>query len=233
MPYKRKITSSPTKSTKRARYTYRTPDPNAYRLSKTILRPRQKVTLKYFDSRTVTATTGGSFGTTYRLNSLYDPDATGVGHQPRGFDQVAELYQKYVVTKASVIVNFRNDNTASRVIPGLIVNDDISWVAGTEEDLMEHSALKTNHRRLLRASGSDAAGAAAQTVIKQTVNMANWEGTKDLFGDDTAQSDITASPFDQCYLHICGAFDSAGSMEVDVWIEFEAYMMDPKNPARS
>lgn len=230
---KRKSTDALSHPTKKSRYSYQTTDPKAYRLSKSILRPRQKVTLKYFDSRTITATTAGSFGTTYRLNSLFDPDATGVGHQPRGYDQIKELYQKYVVTKANVVVNFRNDNTTSRVIPGLIVNDEFAYTAGTESDLMEHSALKTNYKRLLRASGSDNAGAAAQTVIKQMVNMANWEGTKDLFGDDTAQADIAASPIDQCFLHICGAFNGAGSLDVDIWIEFEAYMMDPKNPTSS
>lgn len=35
----------------------------------------------------------------YRLNSVYDPDYTGAGHQPYGFDQLSGLYNKYRVDR--------------------------------------------------------------------------------------------------------------------------------------
>lgn len=35
----------------------------------------------------------------FRLNSLYDPDFTGTGHQPLGFDQLTPIYKVYRVYK--------------------------------------------------------------------------------------------------------------------------------------
>lgn len=41
---------------------------------------------------------------TFRLNSLYDPDFTGIGRQPYGFDQLSAFYNNYVVTGSSIKV---------------------------------------------------------------------------------------------------------------------------------
>ena len=41
----------------------------------------------------------------FLLNSLFDPDFTGVGHQPYGFDQITLFYRKYRVN--AVKVNIR------------------------------------------------------------------------------------------------------------------------------
>lgn len=42
----------------------------------------------------------------FRGNSLYDPDATGVGVQPYGYDQVSALYGAYRVAASSITVNW-------------------------------------------------------------------------------------------------------------------------------
>ncbi len=44
--------------------------------------------------------------TNFRANSLYDPDATGIGHQPLFFDQLSALYAHYRVTALRYSVKF-------------------------------------------------------------------------------------------------------------------------------
>jgi len=39
---------------------------------------------------------------TFRLNSIYDPDVTGVGGQPSFYNTLAGLYESYIVEKATV-----------------------------------------------------------------------------------------------------------------------------------
>jgi len=62
-------------------------------------------------AQTVTLTTGaaGVVGTeqVWLLNSCYDPDYTGVGHQPYGFDQLSGFYANYLVHsfKVKLILN--------------------------------------------------------------------------------------------------------------------------------
>lgn len=42
----------------------------------------------------------------FALNDLFDPDITGAGHQPYGYDQIAQLYKKYRVFQCDVLLFF-------------------------------------------------------------------------------------------------------------------------------
>jgi len=68
--------------------------------------PRKRLTLKYSDTLEM-ASVGVTATQQYRVNSLYDPDSTGTGHQPRGFDQwcsAAGPYNKYRVLAHRVVL---------------------------------------------------------------------------------------------------------------------------------
>lgn len=57
------------------------------------------------------ASVSGSF--TYhqfRLNSIYDSDLTGIGHEPMYRDQINVLFQHYVVLATKVKIRFTTDN---------------------------------------------------------------------------------------------------------------------------
>jgi len=62
-------------------------------------------TFNYTDTVPVISTSGSLGYKQFRLNSLFDPDLTGTGHQPRYFDQLcggAGPYNKYRVTDVEV-----------------------------------------------------------------------------------------------------------------------------------
>lgn len=60
--------------------------------------PQQiKVRMKYVDEFVLSSTAGSTATQTFRMNSIFDPDYTGVGHQPYGHDQWTPLYNKYTV----------------------------------------------------------------------------------------------------------------------------------------
>jgi len=62
------------------------------------------VKLKYVDFITMTNVAGlGAY--TYRMNSLFDPDFTGTGHQPMGFDQWSNFYSHYQVLASKIRVH--------------------------------------------------------------------------------------------------------------------------------
>lgn len=52
----------------------------------------------------------------FRLNSLYDPDYTGAGHQPYGFDQMSGLYSMYRVDRAKFEVIFTTPGSANDIL---------------------------------------------------------------------------------------------------------------------
>lgn len=64
-----------------------------------VVAPRLTASMKYY-TQVLCANVAGVYNTTlFNLNSLFDPDLTGSGHQPMGFDNIASLYSKYVVKK--------------------------------------------------------------------------------------------------------------------------------------
>lgn len=47
----------------------------------------------------------------YRLNSIYDPDFTGLGRTVVGWDSLNALYSRYLVVRAKIYVNFFNPSS--------------------------------------------------------------------------------------------------------------------------
>lgn len=63
-----------------------------------------RVQLPYAEIYQMNMSLGGVANQNFRLNSCFDPDLTGVGHQPRWFDQLAALYSYYTVVRATAQV---------------------------------------------------------------------------------------------------------------------------------
>ncbi len=66
--------------------------------------------LKYAEHVNVTSSTSGVGNYQFRLNSLFDPNETGAGSQPRYFDQLCNdtLYDVYLVNSCRYAVTFVN-----------------------------------------------------------------------------------------------------------------------------
>lgn len=76
----------------------------------------QRIIAKHKYATSVAATSIGSFSQyQFNLNSTWDPDRTGVGHQPYGRDTYSQLYNRYRVVSCSYRVAAIPSNTA-RVI---------------------------------------------------------------------------------------------------------------------
>jgi len=85
--------------------------------------PRKRLTLRYADTYQFNSTTGSLTTQQIRVNSLYDPDGSGTGHQPRGFDQwcaSAGPYNRYRVLAVRIALQVTQDSdTAGQ--PGQLV----------------------------------------------------------------------------------------------------------------
>ncbi len=71
---------------------------------------------------------------TFSLNGVYDPDVTGTGKQPIGFDQLSAMYYSFRVIKADVAVSFINNTTTHGIVAGcyagytgFLPSDPDSW----------------------------------------------------------------------------------------------------------
>jgi hypothetical protein len=89
---------------------------------------------RYVQSSSITAAVGSLATQVYRTNSLFDPDLTGVGHQPYGFDQFKTYYATYLVTASTCSVE-ASIATASALV-GLTVSTDSALAALTTADTL-------------------------------------------------------------------------------------------------
>ncbi len=58
---------------------------------------------------------------TYALTNLFDPDYTGAGNQPIGFDQVSTMYNRFRVMSVRIVLEFAN-NTNVPVDVGYVIS---------------------------------------------------------------------------------------------------------------
>lgn len=79
-----------------------------------IMKKSMKGTLKY--SQAFTSTAFPVVDQVFRLNSIFDPDLTNVGHQPYGRDQYATLYNRYRVDRVSWNVQMCTTSATGQMI---------------------------------------------------------------------------------------------------------------------
>lgn len=77
----------------------------------------------------------------FKLNSLFDPDQTGTGHQPRGFDEYALIWKRYRVYKVDVNIKIVGiQTTGSWVAFRYSSSNNITYSVGslkTQAEVME------------------------------------------------------------------------------------------------
>lgn len=111
-------------------------------------------------------------GAIYSLNSLYDPDIGGVGHQPNGYDAllgVSGPYTKYDVFKTVVRLRFSKETATQNVKVGYFVKSasDSNTLVGASTNTV-HAYEEAYHTRSLNGV----------IKVKRMYDNDNWTGFK-------------------------------------------------------
>lgn len=88
----------------------------------------RRVSLRYCTNIVLTSTMGTLSKHYFRATSLFDPDQTGTGHQPMGYDQMGALYNHYVVLGSKITVRAMPDQNGdvNTAVFGVYTSDDTS-----------------------------------------------------------------------------------------------------------
>ncbi len=169
-------------------------------------------------SLSTNASTGGNGAEQrYLLNSLYDPDYTGTGHQPYSFDQVMANYTKYRVNRVSYRITFTTPgSTADMLCTATLAGSTDSSIANTsihvplEWPNTTHGHLSSAGSRICVLSGS----IDLHTMIG--VSKARYD-TDDIFVGSTS-----TSPSQLALLSFAvGSYSGATSQAASVLVELE------------
>lgn len=130
----------------------------------------------------------------FNLNSIYDPDRSGVGHQPLGYDQWAAFYNRYRVIGVKVTVQAANYNQQCGATVAIIGNNSAGLVLGSD------AIQEQQHMR--RMILSNAQGGKNSGTLTKYFSLSRITGVSDMTyrSSDQYAAQFGASPAEV----ICG-----------------------------
>lgn len=159
----------------------------------------------------------------FSANGLYDPDITGTGHQPIGFDQYMLAYDHYTVIGAKIRCFFENTDSTYSHLVGISIQDNAT--ANTDARVYVENGGTKQSFLSVKGSSRDVC------QLVHQVGIGKFMGKKNILTENDFRGDVSSNPTEQVYFH-CWASPqaSADSANVNliVQIEYIAILTEPK-----
>lgn len=184
---------------------------------------------RYVEVITLDPTTPAfSTGYVYSLNGMYDPNITGTGHQPMGFDTFVGLYDHYRVFATHVKVTFSNRDPTYAMRVALCIRDD---------NTLDLDMVKSAENGLCKTTVLGAGGSAAATKTLTFKTKTSQFFKRKITQDDEMKGSISANPGEQYFLHICvepmiPGLETSG-VTCEVTLDYFAKWEEPKQLDKS
>lgn len=185
--------------------------------------------LRYSTTFALTSTSGVISSTqVFRANDLFDPDFTGTGHQPMGFDQLMVFYNHFCVVKAKIIIQAKNTTDA---FPTVCARIDADSTPITSIDrIVEFGGCVTENLDTKLGYG-------ATKKLQLSVDIAKLQGVKlaAITADDSLRGTAAASPAEVSYFHITlwNTSGTTSSAQFDITLEQTAIFLEPRDISAS
>lgn len=195
--------------------------------------PRTKfVRMKYVDNITINPGAAGALTFhNFSCNGMYDPDISGSGHQPIGFDQWMEWYDHYHVIGSKITVQCIPSDATNNTVVGIYKNDDVNFLPTQ----FTHAAeLPGSRYRVLATTTSSPSP--SPIVLKSKYSAKRDQNSKAVTSDDELRGTVSSNPSEQSYYTIWAASNSTGdpaAFFAVVHIEYLAVLSEPKDFVQS
>lgn len=152
------------------------------------------VSLRYVDNLgSIDPGVGVASVYSYRANSIFDPNYTGVGHQPYGHDTLATVYSRYKVNSSTITCHFFQDGNLGSALGICSITLSSDAAAPTNPTLVCETP-ETSYKPIGTADGGRGI-----TKLVKTYKARRFFGRK-------RNSDLTANfgvdPAEVAYFHI-------------------------------
>lgn len=181
---------------------------------------RFPVKMTYVEQFTINPGAGTCATYVFSGNGLYDPNITGTGHQPRGFDQLMALYDHYVVVGSKATCKYSTADVVS-VACCLAVTDSGS----TSTDINNYMEHRTNRHTITGADSSS-------RTLTIASSPRTYLGRSKVLSDPELKGTSSANPSEGYFFHVAAeATDGSsdpGSMSCLMTIEYSVVFIEPK-----
>lgn len=233
MPYNRKrkrtrkrsFKSRPYKRRKLTRYRRRTTIPRG----PSGVPVNYPVRMRYCKEGYLGSTSGILNSLAIGMNDIYDPEVAAGGHQPMGFDQMAAMYNRYIVIGSKLTVTFY-DNAASHSTPAVVgccMSDD-----SVAPYIVNTSYIEAKRGQWRTVTG----GKRSATRVSCKYSPKKFWGLKDI--KDNRQkigAGTVGSPEDKAYglVWIQATDGGTQSLSITLVVDYIVQFSEPKDLAQS
>ncbi|AKV62282.1 putative capsid protein [Fiddler Crab associated circular virus] len=227
MPYARKTQKSRKRTYRRK--TYRRKN---LVLSKAPIPNTFSTKLRYSESVSVNPGASGVAGV-YVMNasSCYDPNTTGTGHQPRGFDQWMTMYDHFTVIGAKITAQFSITGQADdRALICGIALKDANGVYADKNDYMEGRNVVS------KLVSGGATGDARTVTLSKTYSAKKFLGISKPLASSLIRGTSSANPSENAYFHLFAAPTGNADLDnipIQVLIDYLVVFTEPQQPSQS
>lgn len=174
------------------------------------------ISMKYSEPLAFTTTTGLAYDYQFNLNSIFDPNRSGGGHQPLGHDQWATLYGRYRVDRSTVHATWLNAPSVGQMCTVLFSNSvgDITNPAEAIESPFSSS------------KGMSTSGTCTEITRSQSLNTVTGVTESIYRADDRYQAAFGASPSETIIAHIITFTPTSASINVNVVVTYYLTLFD-------
>lgn len=184
----------------------------------------QKINHRYLENIQLVTNLGNPAIYSFRLNSLYDPNYTGAGHQPIGFDQLTPIFNSYTVIGARANIKVWNRNASEFQGWGAYLSEDSNALAPNGiQGMLEQGALKY----VILPPGGTGSNPQVRNISFR-VSMKKFLKVSNIMDAEELRGSATTNPNRVLYLHVImwqpdgGATNIGGSFyltldQLSVW----------------
>lgn len=192
------------------------------------LRPfAQRYITKMKYSEAISITGNGPQGYRFRLNSTFDPNETGVGHQPYGRDTLAAIYNRYRVIACSYVISAVDAAGQYIQVAALPANDNVLTLSTS--DMRENPRCKY----IVQAPNASLKMLKGKVYLPALVGRSKQQ----YMADDRFQADAGSNPAEAAILNVFfqNMADGINNLNVlfNITLEYTVEWFDVKNLGQS
>lgn len=200
-------------------------------LSKAPIPNRFATKLRYADNFTLQPVSGLVAAHLWNANSCYDPDVTGTGHQPRGFDQFMAMYDHFTVIGSKITAWFCGSSGSATNSPTMIgiALKDFTTLPSTKNDYMEGRNVVSTMLAFDNETHE-------VKKLTKTFSTKKFLGVSKPLASSVLRGSASADPAEDAYFHVFAQALQPANIDpirVQVVIDYLVVFTEPKQPSQS